>query len=157
MGIFNVKQVSSLCAGGETMKKQRVTKKRLEELEEQVFQYEVTLTKIIPREIAQHSDTLTEEIGILLFQRDWLEKEFQHDGTDGALSPFWHQVQELDNIFIKQRWMILHHAYDYYKRERERLKMPRVYWWWYLDELESVELPGGAMARSKLEMGVEVL
>jgi len=139
------------------MKKQRVTKKRLEELEEQVFQYEVTLTKIIPREIAQHSDTLTEEIGILLFQRDWLEKEFQHDGMGGALSPFWHQVQELDNIFIKQRWMILHHAYDYYKRERERLKMPREYWWWYLDELESAELPGWARAGSKLEMGVEVL
>ena len=131
------------------MKKQRATKKRVEALEEQVFQYEVTLTKIIPREIAQHSDTLTEEIGILLFQRDWLEQEFQHDGTDGALAPLWQRVQELDKIFIKQRWMILHHGYDYYHRERERLKIPQAYWWWYLDELESAKLPDWVMAERK--------
>jgi hypothetical protein len=126
--------------------KKKLTKKKLEDLQKQVFQYEVTLTKILPREIAHQNDTLTEEIGILMFQRDCLEEEFQHYGPNGALASIREQVQELDKTLIKQRWMILHYAYDYYKYERERLKMSQAYWWWYLDELESAELTGRGMA-----------
>lgn len=135
------------------MKKQRRTKKKLEDLWEQASQYEVTLTKILPREIAHQNDTLTEEIGILLFQRDGLKKEFQQYGTGGAIAPIWRQVQELDKILIKQRWLILNYASDYYKRERERLKTPPEYWWWHLDELESVELPEWVAAEINAKEG----
>jgi hypothetical protein len=120
------------------MARQQLTKKELKELREQVLRYRVTLTKILPREIAHQNDTLTEEIGILLFQRDSLEKEFKHCGTGGALASLWQRVQKFDKIFFKKWWMILDHALDYYKYERQRLKMPKAYWWWYLDELESV-------------------
>ena len=129
--------------------KHRLTKKKLENLQEQVFQYEVTLTKIVPREIEHQNDTLTEEIDILLFQRDSLEKEFGQHGTKKEFIPIWQLVQKLDKILIEQRWMIQDHARDYYERTRERLKMPPKYWWWYLDELEEVKLPEWIMLESK--------
>jgi hypothetical protein len=131
------------------MKKRRLTKKDLKDLQEQVFQYEVTLTKIVPREIAHQNDTLTEEIDILLFQRDSLEKEFQQYGTEGIIAPIWQRVQELDKVLVEQRWMILDHARDYYEQTRERLKTPPEYWWWYLDDLESAKLPEWVMAGSR--------
>ncbi len=126
----------------------RLTKKRLQQLEKDVFQYEVTLTKILPREIAHENDTLTEEVGILLFQRDCLEKDLQLYGVRDELAPIRQRVRELDNTLIGQRWMILDHARDYYEYERERLKMPRECWWWYLDEVEATQVPEREMAAS---------
>ncbi len=130
------------------MNKHRLTRKRVEDLQEQVLQYEVTLTKIIPREVARQNDTLTEEIGVLMFQREWLEKDLRQYGAREELAPIQQRVKELDRILIEQRWMILDHARAYYEHERERLRMPREYWWWYLDDLEAAQLPEWVMARS---------
>jgi len=130
------------------MTKRKLTKKRLEELQKQAFQYEVTLTKIIPREIAHQNNTLTEEIGILMFQRDMLEKDLRQFGAREELAHIRQRVRELDTTLIEQRWMILDHARDYYEHERERLKVPREYWWWYLDEVEAAELPERVMVES---------
>ncbi|MBI1925259.1 hypothetical protein HYR99_13540 [Candidatus Poribacteria bacterium] len=135
-----------------------ISKRNLESVKQQVHEYDVTLTKIIPRDIECENDVVGEEIFFLLYNRETLEKDFQKFGIEGELAFLWQQVQELDALLLAQREVIVNAFHrDYYKRERERLKMPRAYWWWYLDELESVELPGGAMAGSKLEMGVEVL
>ena len=117
-----------------------IGKLQLKNIEQQVHEYNVTLTKIIPMEIEHGNDTVHEEISHLLTNRVWLHEQFASLGTNGKMDPFWQQVQQLDKILIKQRRMILDHADDYYKQERKRLKMPKAYWWWYLDELESPEL-----------------
>lgn len=85
---------------------------------------------------------------MLMFQRDMLEKDLQQYGERGELAPIWQRVHELDRILIEQRWMVLDHARDYYEHERERLRMPRGYWWWYLDEVEAAKLPEWVIAAS---------
>ncbi len=121
----------------------RIGKLHLKNIEQQVHEYNVTLTKIIPMDIEHGNDTIHEEIYHLLTNRGGLHEQFASLGTNGKMDPFWQQVQELDKILIKQRWMILDvvDVYDYYTRERERLDIPQSYWWWYLDELEAEELP----------------
>ena len=127
----------------------RIGKSQLKNIEQQVHEYDVTLTKIVPMDIKHGNDTIREEISHLLTNRSWLHEQFASLGTNGKIAPLWQQVQQLDKIFIKQRSMILDHVLDYYKQERQRLKMPREYWWWYLDELESVELPEWVMQQAK--------
>ncbi len=140
------------------MRRRKIGKRALDWLERNLKGYEVTLTKILPRDIEHGSDAVGEEIFYLLYTREELEKDFQKYGWDSELSRIWQRLHELDPILIARRKAIVDAFHcNYYRSERERLKMPRAYWWWYLDELESVELPRGAMAGSKLEMGVEVL
>ena len=127
----------------------RIGKLQLKNIQQQVHEYNVTLTKIIPMDIGHGNDTVHEEISHLFTNRVWLHEQFASLGTNGKMAPFWQQVQELDKILIKQRWMILDHALDYYKYERQRLKMPKAYWWWYLDELESGEFPEWVMPEAK--------
>ena len=128
----------------------RIGKRHLEAVKQQLHEYDVTLTKIIPRDIEHDNDTLREEIFHLLTNRDWLEEQFKQHGITRTLAPLWQQVQELDRLLMKQREMILEaYSPDYYRFQRKRLKMPREYWWWYLDELEPAELPGWMMAESK--------
>lgn len=137
-----------------TVRKRKIGKRALEWLKRNLQGYEVTLTKIIPRDIKHKSDAVGEEIFYLLYVREELEKDFQKYGWDGELSHFWQRLQELDHILIAQREAIVN-AYtpEYYRYQRERLKIPRMYWWWYLDEVESVELPEWVMAGSKRSWG----
>jgi len=117
-------------------------KRPLHVVECQLHEYELTLTKIIPRDIKRGNETVGEEIFHLLFTREWLEVQFQKHGIEGKVFPLWQRLQELDQILIVQREAIVN-AYtpEYYRYQRKRLKMPQAYWWWYLDELEAVELP----------------
>lgn len=111
-------------------------------VKEQLHEYEVTLTRIIPRDIEHGNDTVREEIFHLLFDREWLEVQLQKHGVENESLPLWQRLQELDRILIAQREAIVNaYTLEYYHYQRERLKMPRECWWWYLDELESVELP----------------
>jgi len=120
----------------------KISKRHLESMKQQVHEYDVTLTRIIPRDIKHGSDVVGEEIFFLLYNRETLEKDFQKFGAEGELASLWQQVQELDALLLAQREVIVNAFHrDYYRSERERLKMPKAYWWWYLDELESVELP----------------
>ena len=131
-------------------RRQKIGKRALDWLERNLKGYEVTLTKIIPRDIAHGSDAIGEEIFYLLYVREELAEDFQKYGWDGKLSHFWQRLQELDQILIAQREAIVDAFHrDYYRSERERLKMPRAYWWWYLDELD--DLPGTITKRNPEE------
>ena len=115
----------------------KISKRNLESVKQQVREYDVTLTRIIPRDIAHGSDVVGEEIFFLLYNRETLEKDFQRFGTAGELVLLWRRVQELDSLLLSQREAMVDAFHrDYYRSERERLKMPREYWWWYLDESE---------------------
>lgn len=132
----------------------RIGKRQLEALQQQLHEYDVTLTKIIPRDIEHGNDTVREEIFHLLTNRDWIEKQFKKHGVTRALAPLRQQVQELDRLLIEQREMILEaYSPDYYRYQRERLKTPPEYWWWYLDDLEAARLPEWVMAESTVGHG----
>jgi hypothetical protein len=131
------------------MRRRKIGKRALDWLERNLKGYEVTLTRIIPRDIEHENDAVGEEIFYLLYVREELEKDFQQYGWDDELSHIWQRLHELDQILIAQRDTIVD-AYhpDYYRSQRERLKMPPEYWWWYLDDLEAAELPEWVMAES---------
>jgi mRNA-degrading endonuclease YafQ of YafQ-DinJ toxin-antitoxin module len=132
----------------------RIGKRQLEAIQQQLHEYDVTLTKIIPRDIEQGNDTVREEIFHLLTNRDWLEKQFRRHGITGHIAPLWQRVQELDYLLMQQREMILEaYSSDYYRSQRERLQRSREYWWWYLDDLEAAELPEWVMAESHVGRG----
>lgn len=125
-----------------TVRKRKIGKRTLDWLKHNLQGYEVTLTKIIPRDIENKSDAVGEEIFYLLYVREELEKDFQEYGWDDELNGLWQRLKKLDVRLVAQREKIIDAFHrDYYKQERERLRMPREYWWWYLDELESVALP----------------
>jgi hypothetical protein len=131
------------------MMPRKIGKRNLESVRQQVREYDVTLTRIIPRDIERGNDVVGEEIFFLLYNRETLEEDFRKFGTAGELAPLWKQVQELDALLLAQRETIVDaFSRDYYRRERERLKMPPEYWWWYLDDLEAAELPEWVMAES---------
>ncbi len=124
-----------------TVRKRKIGKRTLDWLKRNLHGYEVTLTKIIPRDIENESDTVREEIFYLLYVREELEKDYQKYGWDGELSPFWQRLKKNDQILIAKREAIVT-AYtpEYYRYQRERLKVPKAYWWWHLDELEAFKL-----------------
>jgi hypothetical protein len=126
-------------------------------VESELREYELTLTKIIPRDIEQGNETVGEEIFHLLFTREWLEVQLQKHGTEGKAFSLWLRLQELDQILVAQREAIVEGFHpDYYRSERERLKMPRQYWWWYLDDLETAQLPEWVMTGSYMRSGVKM-
>ncbi len=129
-------------------------KRPLPTVEKQLREYELTLTKIIPRDIEQGHETVGEEIFHLLFDREWLQVQLQKHGVEGEALTLWQRLQELDQILIAQREAIVN-AYtpEYYRYQRERLKMPPEYWWWYLDDLEAAQLPEWVMAGSSVGHG----
>jgi hypothetical protein len=136
------------------MPRKRISKRTLEWVKIRVHEYDVTLTKIIPRDIKSGSNAVREEIFHLMFNRECLQNDFQKYGTEGKLALFWQRVQTLDGILVARRDMILKgYPPDYYRSQRKRLKMPREYWWWYLDELESAELPEWVIAKSEVKHG----
>lgn len=108
----------------------RIGKRQLEAIRQQLHEYDVTLTKIILRDIEHGNDTVREEIFHLLTNRNWLEKQFRKHGVTKALAPLWQRMQELDHLLKQQREMVLDaYSSDYYRYQRERLKMPRECWW----------------------------
>lgn len=136
------------------MRRRKIGKRALDWLERNLKGYEVTLTRIIPRDIERGNDAVGEEIFYLLYVREELEKDFQKYGWNSELNYIWQRLQELDEILIAQREAIVN-AYtpEYYRYQRERLKMPPEYWWWYLDDLEAAKLPKWVMAESSMERG----
>ncbi|MBI1925257.1 hypothetical protein HYR99_13530 [Candidatus Poribacteria bacterium] len=124
------------------MRRKKISKRALDWVKRRVHEYDVTLTKIIPRDIERGSDTVREEIFHLMFNRECLHNDFQKYDAVGELFPLWQRMQKLDALLVVRREMILTgYPVEYYRSQRERLKMPKAYWWWYLDELESAELP----------------
>ena len=132
------------------MRRHKIGKRTLDQLERNLKGYDITLTKIIPRDIEHGSDAVGEEIFYLFYVREELEKDFQKYGWDDELRHIWQRLHELDQILFAQREEVVDAFHsDYYRSERERLKMPPEYWWWYLDELESAKLPEWVVAESK--------
>jgi len=100
-------------------------------------EYEVVLTRILPRSVARNDPDLGEDLDHILYCRDRLEEDLAQHPDDPKLVPYRAQLATLDMILLSRRRDILaHYPLRYYRARRKRLQAPRAHWWWYLDELE---------------------
>ncbi len=113
-----------------------MVRKKRSAAEEMLFEYEVTLTKILPRSYRRGDDAIVDEISHLLSCRDWLEEHVCQRGDGKKNASLCQSVAKLDQMLIAQRARLLK-AYPEYASERERLRKPKSAWWWYLDQIKS--------------------
>jgi len=121
-----------------------------------LFEYEITLEKIIPQSIQRKDPNIGEEIYHLLTCRDWLEERlFQSSAREISKPISWakdiatlkQKVEKLDRVMVERRRLILS-AFPELEAQRERLRVPVSRWWWYLDRMDA-EAPSGQVRLGK--------
>jgi len=108
--------------------------------------WEATLTRLLPRAIAEGDlssiSSIGEDIPYLLDSRSAFEEDFEKYGDDPKLFPYRLKMVVLDAELLLRRNDILRSwSLRSYRSWRKRNNMPRTHWWWYLDEArEDVEV-----------------
>lgn len=119
-----------------------MTTKERAEVEQMLDEYEVTVTKILPRSYDNGDDAIVDEISHLLSVRDWLEQrkwEVILAGLEQQKN-LHERLARLDTELLKHRHIILN-AYERYQEERKRLNKSPAAWWWWLDFPEALRTP----------------
>lgn len=107
-----------------------------DQIKRMLFEYEITLEKIIPESLQREDPNIGEEIYHLLTCRDWLEARLFQDQEAHDCAALKQKVEELDRVMVERRRLILS-AFPELEAQRERLRVPPSRWWWYLDRMDA--------------------
>ncbi|MCS6859921.1 MAG: hypothetical protein NZT92_06335 [Abditibacteriales bacterium] len=98
-------------------------------------EYELMLTRILPKFIKRGLYDLSDDLDHALFCRSEIEGDFARYPNDPKLLPYRMKVVALDGDLLLMRKEVLARLSPQYLRSyRQRNAIPRTHWWWYLDE-----------------------
>lgn len=99
------------------------------------FDWEATLTRILPRSLERGDPDIGEEVAHLFDSRSGFEEDFASYSDEERLVPFRIRVVPLDvELLLRRDALLANWSLSEYRSWRTRNDIPRSHWWWYLDE-----------------------
>jgi hypothetical protein len=113
-----------------------MSRKEFRHFQQSFHDWEVTLTRLLPRSLAVGDPDLSEDITHLLDSRSGIEETFANYPDDPKLFPYRLKMVTLDAELLLRRDDILRNwSLREYRGWRKRAHYPHTHWWWYLDEV----------------------
>jgi hypothetical protein len=101
-------------------------------------EYELMVTRTLPRFIMRGLYDLSDDLDHALFCRSMMEELFDQYPDDSKLMPYRMSIISLDaDLLLTRKEVLARLSPAYCRAYRKRNNVPRSHWWWYLEEAKA--------------------